>query len=234
MPVYFSLARVLQLLTLLVITAFSLLMLTKVVPYLGFEKGILFLTTKSEATNNSPLFRAGFYVHITSSWWVMVAGLAQLVPALYRRGAVLHRRLGKLYVVSILALAAPSGLVLAAYANGGLAAKVGFSMQCLVWWLATWQAYRLARQRRWIPHAEWMLRAYALTLAAMSLRLESYGLYYFLGTKPIETYLTVTWLSWTGNLLLAEVLVQAGLGRWYAQAFGPQPAVPIAALLPAK
>jgi hypothetical protein len=24
-----------------------------------------------------------------------------------------------------------------------------------------------------------------------------------------------------GNLLLAEVLVQAGLGRWYLRAFGP-------------
>ena len=220
MPLAASASRLFGLLFLLAVAAFSLLMLTKVWPYLGLEKGILFLTTKSAATNDSWLFRVGFYVHITSSLWVLVVGLLQLVPALFRQWPALHRRLGKVYVVSILALAAPSGLVLAAFANGGLAAKVGFTMQCVVWWLATWQAYRAARQRRWLRHAEWMLRAYAVTLAAMSLRLESYALYYLAGTKPIETYLTVTWLSWTGNLLLAEVLVQLGLGRWYVRAFG--------------
>lgn len=128
--------------------AFSVLMLTKVLPYLSFEKGILFLTTKSDATNNNQLFRLSFYLHITSSWWVIVTGLLQLIPTLYRRQPRLHRMLGKVYVLSILVLAAPSGLILAAYANGGLAAKVGFTMQCLVWWLVTWQAYRLASTLR--------------------------------------------------------------------------------------
>ncbi|RSK45060.1 DUF2306 domain-containing protein [Hymenobacter rigui] len=221
MPTYPLLKRAGQLLAFLAVAAFSLRMLTMVLPYLGFEKGILFLTTKSEATNDNPWFRVGFYVHITSSWWVLVLGLLQLVPAVYRRWPRLHRRLGQVYVASILALAAPSGLVLALYANGGLPAKVGFTLQCVVWWLVTWQAYRTARQRRWLLHSEWMLRAYAVTLAAMSLRLESYGLHYFFQTRPIETYLTVVWLSWVGNLLLAEVLVQAGLGRWYLRAFGP-------------
>jgi hypothetical protein len=214
------LKRSVRLLVLLAVAAFSLRMLTMVLPYLGFEKGILFLTTKSQAINDNSWFRVGFYVHITSSWWVLVTGLLQLMPALYRRWPRLHRRLGQVYLGSILGLAAPSGLVLALYANGGLSAKVGFTLQCIVWWLVTWQAYRAARQRRWLVHSEWMLRAYAVTLAAMSLRLESYGLYYFFQTKPIETYLTVVWLSWVGNLLLAEVLVQAGLGRWYLRAFG--------------
>ena len=222
MPLAASASRLLGRLFLLAVAAFSLLMLTKVWPYLGLEKGILFLTTKSAAINDSWLFRVGFYVHITSSLWVLVVGLLQLVPTLYQWRPALHRRLGKVYVVSILALAAPSGLVLAAFANGGLAAKVGFTMQCVVWWLVTWQAYRAARQRRWLLHVEWMLRAYAVTLAAMSLRLESYALYYFVGTKPIETYLTVTWLSWTGNLLLAEVVIQSGLSRWYVRAFQPR------------
>ena len=201
------------------ILAFIGLMLTKVLPYLSFKPGINFLTTKSDETNYNPVFRAGFYVHITSSCWVMMSGLLQFFPALFRRNRSWHQWLGKLYVASILMLAAPSGLVLAAFANGGLVAKVGFTLQCFVWWLATWQAYQMARQRQWQPHTEWMLRSYAVTLAAMSLRLESYLLYYYCGTKPIETYLTVTWLSWTGNLLLIEVLIQQGLGRRFVQAF---------------
>ncbi|PJJ60737.1 DUF2306 domain-containing protein [Hymenobacter chitinivorans] len=214
-----SFPRLLQWLAGAAVAAFTVLMATKVWPYLSFEPGINFLTTKSEATNLNGLFRLGFYVHITSSLWVLVAGLAQFFPRLFRGRAALHRNFGKLYVASILALAAPSGLILAGFANGGLVAKVGFSLQCVVWWLATWLAYRLARQRRWEQHTEWMMRSFAVTLAAMSLRSESYLLYYVFGTKPIETYLTVTWLSWTGNLVLAEVLIQLGAARRLLRAF---------------
>jgi hypothetical protein len=82
-----------------------------------------------------------------------------------------------------------------------------------VWWLTTYAAFREAVARQWLPHVEWMMRSFAVTLAAMSLRLESYGMYYWLHTKPIETYLTVTWLSWTGNLLLTEILIRAGVAK---------------------
>ena len=203
----------------LLIAAFAGLMLTKTVPYLSFEKGINFLTTKSDATNDSPLFRLGFYVHITTSLVILVLGLLQLLPFVAARGAQLHRRLGKAYGFGILALAAPSGLILAAFANGGLVAKVGFTLQCLVWWLCTWRAYRAARQRHWPAHVAWMLRSYAVTLAALTLRGESYLLYYAFQTKPIETYLTVTWLSWVGNLVLLEVLLELGLGRFFLHQF---------------
>ncbi|GAB3835289.1 DUF2306 domain-containing protein [Hymenobacter jeollabukensis] len=221
-----SFSRVFQGLFGLGVVLFTGLMLTKVVPYLSFEPGIDFLTTKSAETNASALFRLGFYVHITSSLWVMATGLVQFFPRLWAGRRALHRTLGKVYVASVLLLAAPSGLILALYANGGLVAKVGFTLQCLVWWLSTWQAYRTARQRQWQPHTDWMLRSYLVTLAAMSLRLESFGLFYLFQTKPIETYLTVTWLSWTGNLVLAEVLIQAGVTRRLlrtALAAAPQP-----------
>ncbi|MCB2379525.1 DUF2306 domain-containing protein [Hymenobacter sp. BT635] len=220
----FSFPRLLQWLAGAAVAAFLVLMISKVWPYRTLEPGIHFLTTKSEATNGSGLFRLGFYVHITSSLWVLAAGLVQFFPRLFPGRAALHRTLGKLYVASVLALAAPSGLILAGFANGGLVAKVGFALQCVVWWLSTWQAYHLARQRRWEAHTEWMLRSFAVTLAALSLRSESYLLYYVFGTKPIETYLTVTWLSWTGNLVLAEVLIQAGAARRLVRSFHAPPA----------
>ncbi|UOQ71240.1 DUF2306 domain-containing protein [Hymenobacter cellulosilyticus] len=220
----FTIPRLLQWLAGAAVACFTILMGTKVWPYLSFEPGINFLTTKSEVTNSRGLFRLGFYVHITSSMWVLAAGLAQFFPRLFQGRTALHRNLGKLYVFSVLALAAPSGLILASFANGGLVAKVGFTLQCLVWWLGTWQAYRLARQRRWEQHTEWMIRSFAVTLAAMSLRTESYVLFYVFGTKPIETYLTVTWLSWTGNLVLAEVVIQAGAARRLLRSFHAAPA----------
>jgi len=203
------------LLAALLIAAFAALMLTKTLPYYSFEKGIHFLTTKSDETNDNPWFRLGFYAHITTSLVVLVLGLLQWLPVLARRGLCLHRWLGYGYVGGILGLAAPSGLVLAKFANGGLVAQVGFTLQCVVWWLTTWLAYRAARQRQWPRHVQWQVRSYAVTLGALALRGESYLMYYAFHTKPIETYLTVTWLSWVGNLILAEVLLELGLGQYF-------------------
>ena len=203
------------LLATLLIAAFAALMLTKTLPYYSFEKGIHFLTTKSDETNDNPWFRLGFYVHITTSLIVLVLGLLQWLPVVAQRGPRLHRWLGYGYVVGILGLAAPSGLILAKFANGGLVAQVGFTLQCVVWWLTTWLAYRAARQRAWPRHVQWQVRSYAVTLAALALRGESYFMFYVFGTKPIETYLTVTWLSWVGNLILAEALLELGLGRYF-------------------
>ncbi|MBD0258855.1 MAG: DUF2306 domain-containing protein [Cytophagales bacterium] len=210
------------------VLAFSVLMFTKVVPYLSFARGIGFLSTKTDRVLDNPWFLTAFYVHITSSLWVMGSGALQFVPLLSARFPKLHRQLGKLYVGSVLLLAAPSGLVLAFFANGGLPAQAGFVLQCLVWWLTTYVAFREAAARQWLPHVEWMMRSLAVTLAAMSLRLESYALYYGLHTKPIETYLTVTWLSWTGNLLLTEILIRAGVARSLLRKFYGSPKTPAA------
>jgi hypothetical protein len=210
------------LLAALLIAAFAALMLTKTLPYYSFEKGIHFLTTKSDETNDNVAFRLGFYVHITTSLVVLVLGLWQWLPVVARRGPRLHRWLGYGYVGGILGLAAPSGLILARFANGGLVAQVGFTLQCVVWWLTTWLAYRAARQRDWPRHVQWQVRSYAVTLAALALRGESYVMFYAFGTKPIETYLTVTWLSWVGNLILAEVLLEMGLGRYFLRELLPR------------
>jgi hypothetical protein len=209
------LRKLLLALAALLIAVFAGLMLTKTLPYYTFEKGIHFLTTKSDETNDNLWFRLGFYVHITTSLVVLVLGLLQWLPVVASRGPRLHRWLGYGYVGGILGLAAPSGLILARFANGGLAAQVGFTLQCVVWWLTTWLAYRAARQRQWPRHVQWQVRSYAVTLAALALRGESYLMYYAFHTKPIETYLTVTWLSWVGNLIVAEVLLELGLGRYF-------------------
>lgn len=195
------------------VLAFSFIMLTKVIPYLSFERAINFLGTKTDDVLDKTHFMWAFYIHITSSLLVMPLGVLQFSTYIARHKPSLHRILGKVYVVVILALAAPSGLVLASYANAGLAAKVGFTLQSLVWWVVTYIAWQEATQKRWLNHTHAMLRSFAVTLAAMSLRTESYLMYYYLDTKPIETYLTVTWLSWVGNLLFVEILIYIGLGR---------------------
>jgi Predicted membrane protein (DUF2306) len=179
-----------------------------------FERAINFLGTKPDAVLDKNYFMVAFYIHITSSVFVMGGGIFQFFPKILRGLPKVHHAIGKIYIGSILLLAAPSGLVLAAYANGGLPSKVGFAMQCLVWWWITFAALQTAMKKDWSKHAEMMLRSYAVTLAAMSLRTESYALYYVFETKPIETYLTVTWLSWVGNLFIAEIMIYFGFVKY--------------------
>ena len=208
-----NIIKIIAYLSAMAILVFTLIMLTKVLPYMTFEKAINFLGTKTDEVLDKQHFIWSFYIHITSSLFVMGGGVFQFLPILIKNYPRLHRNIGKMYVFFILILAAPSGLVLATYANGGLAARVGFSLQCIVWWTVTYLAWNEIMKRRYESHANMMIRSFAVTLAAMSLRTESYVMYYWFGTKPIETYLTVTWLSWVGNLLLAEVLIFNGLGK---------------------
>ncbi|MBL7818062.1 MAG: DUF2306 domain-containing protein [Saprospiraceae bacterium] len=195
------------------ILIFTGIMVTKVLPYLSFERAINFLGTKPNEVLDKQYFMWAFYIHITSSVFSIGGGIFQFFPKILRGYPKVHQWIGKIYIGSILLFAAPSGLVLAAFANGGLAARVGFTLQCVVWWLTTYAAWHEIMKKNYLRHTEMMLRSYAVTIAAMSLRTESYFMVYIWETKPIETYLTVTWLSWVGNLLIAEMLIYLGFAK---------------------
>jgi hypothetical protein len=65
----------------------------------------------------------------------------------------------------------------------------------------------MIKKRNFTKHGEWMLRSYALTLSAIMLR--SYALLFdvlHIDMHPRNVYITIAWLSWVPNLLVAEVL----------------------------
>ncbi|MBX7224516.1 MAG: DUF2306 domain-containing protein [Chitinophagales bacterium] len=192
---------------------FALLMLSKIIPYLSFERYTDFLGTKMDEVLDNSLFNWAFYVHITSSFFVMIAGVFQFIPPFIRKTSF-HRSIGKVYMVGILILAAPSGLILGYFANGGLPCKIAFCLQSFIWWICTAIALNSVKKKDFLSHTQWIFRSYAVTLAAMSLRVDSYIMTYVFHTKPLETYLTVTWLSWVGNLFLAEILIYFGMGQF--------------------
>ncbi|MCP9766381.1 DUF2306 domain-containing protein [Lacihabitans sp. LS3-19] len=191
-------------------------------PYFDFSPRKGFLGTKTFEVTSQAIFRIGFYVHISSALLVWLVGTPQFLPEFIVKYANWHRMLGKVYVFGILFLAAPSGLILARFANGGLSAKVGFALQCLVWWFTTFKAFKYIQEGNITQHLRYMVRSLAVTYAAFSLRTESYVMYQFLGTKPIETYLTVVWLSWVGNLLLAEIMLSSNIEKFYLKIIKPK------------
>jgi uncharacterized membrane protein (DUF2068 family) len=104
-----------------------------------------------------------------------------------------------------------SGLYLAAGAFGGPAARLGFATLALAWLFTGWKAYSAIRAGDVASHRAWMLRNFALTFAAVTLRI--YLPVSMLAGIPFEVaYPAIAWLCWVPNLM-AVLLLSDGPDR---------------------
>jgi hypothetical protein len=191
----------------------SWLMLRLTLPYTALQPGIDFLKTKVNIYYFAP-WRWSFYVHVFTGLAALVAGFTQFSAYIMRRHKALHRTMGYIYVVDVLLVTGPAALVMSFYANGGLPARLSFVLQAFCWLLFTGFAFRQVLRKRFIRHGEWMLRSYALTLAAISLR--TYAALLTMAhsdIRPVDKYILIAWASWVPNLLFAEWLIRRGFVR---------------------
>ncbi|MFL5762955.1 MAG: DUF2306 domain-containing protein [Bacteroidia bacterium] len=200
-------ARLLFALFILMTIFFSFLMLIKTLPYFSFRYDVDLLLTKQSVLHHF-YWRAAFYTHISFSLIVLLTGGFQFSRFLIFQKPKIHRILGKIYVILVLFICAPSGLVMALHANGGFWARLSFLLTAILWWLFTFLAYRRVIQKDLRKHLAFMYRSYALTLSAISLRLLVMALPYFCDLHGKEMYVTVAWLSWIPNLLIAEFMIK--------------------------
>lgn len=189
----------------LVILYGSWLMLRLTIPYAAFERYTDFLRTK-QRVYHLVHWRASFYVHVFVSTVVLVAGLFQFSKWLMLNRPAIHRTLGKIYILVILFFSAPAGLIMGFYANGGIVGRISFVLLSVLWFAFTLLGWIYAKKRRWDLHLTWMMRSYALTLSALTLRFFTLiiGVMHF-NITPFKAYVIVAWTSWTINLLLAEL-----------------------------
>jgi hypothetical protein len=173
-----------------------------------YEKGGL-LSTKDAATLSSQLWSIPFYTHIAFGAIALLIGSFQFFPRLRARFIKWHRQAGKVYVLSVF-MASIAALVAATYATGGIVSQVGFGGLATAWFVSNYFAYTHIRAGRIFDHQNWMIRNYALTLAAVTLRL---WLLVFESTdlEFVEGYRIVSWLCWVPNLLVAEWIVRQQL-----------------------
>lgn len=198
---------------------FTFLMGNIVWPYTSGRLDIDFLLSKQHIIHLLH-YRAAFYVHIFPALLVIAAGITQFSGKILKKMPAVHRWTGRLYVFSILFLCGPAGLTMAFYANGGLPTKASFITLSLLWWSTTWVAYRAIRAGDIRQHGAWMIRSYALTLSAISLRIMQFGLASYSDISPESAYEIVAWPSWIFNLLAAELLLRET--NWFAQVYGRQ------------
>jgi hypothetical protein len=178
------------------------------IPYISFQKNIDFLGTKQNVYHID-YWRYAFYAHVFTSVFVLPAGFTQFNSTFFRQGW--HRKLGLLYLLTVLFISAPTGFLMGLHANGGLASKASFFLLSTLWFVTTLLAFISAKNRRFIDHGEWMLYSYSLTLSAITFRLIALGFDLLdIRVRPQEVYVTTAWLSWVPNLLIAHLLIRLG------------------------
>lgn len=146
-----------------------------------------------------------FLTHVVGGILALLLGPWQFWGGLRNRHLSFHRWLGRIYLAAVLG-GGVAGLYLAAIAFGGLPAQFGFSSLDVLWLATASLAYVRVRRGDLDAHREWMIRNYALTFAAVTLRLWI-PLLLSTGLSFEVAYPIIAWLSWVPNLLAAEIYI---------------------------
>lgn len=172
--------------------------------YINFDADYGFLKLKEQAIATGSYLPA-YYAHVLAAALILLIGIFQLLPASRKRWPLWHRALGKVYVGGILFFSAPGGMVMSFFINRGPWVLSSFIAQCSLWFVFTYLAYYYIRQGNVKAHEQWMLRSYALTLAAITLRVYVFFSSWSVDLSQPMAYATIAWLSWVPNLLVCEV-----------------------------
>lgn len=146
------------------------------------------------------------WFHIMFGAVGLVLGALNFRHGVRRRWPRMHRRVGEGYLLAALITGLAGGW-LAVFAYGGLSNRLGFGGLALALLTTTAMAYREVRARRFHAHRAWMIRSYAVMLAAVTLRLQLPLLGIAFGQFD-AAYAIVAWSCWIPNLIVAEWIVR--------------------------
>lgn len=149
--------------------------------------------------------RAGIYAHIFASVVALSLGPLQFSTSLRTRRPSLHRWLGRLYLGVGVSIGGFAGLYVSQHAFGGTPARLGFACLAVAWLFTGACAYFAIRARNVTVHRRWMVRNFALTLAAVTLRLYLPASVAS-GVDFEVAYPVIAWLCWVPNLIVAELV----------------------------
>jgi uncharacterized membrane protein len=151
-------------------------------------------------------------LHIAGGIGALLAGPWQFNQKLRARALNFHRWLGRFYLLEV-ALGSIAGFAMALVSEEGLPTHLGFGILAALWFLTGLQAYRKILRGDVEAHRQWMIRNYALSLAAVTLRQYLPLMLFALHWPFSRAYITVAWLCWVPNLLVAEWMVRRRRSR---------------------
>lgn len=191
---------------LLLYSFFCYLMLQITLQYIPINLDTAFLVIKQDEIALE-YYKFAFFIHVYTSIFVLLAGFTQFSTQIRLRFPNIHQNVGRLYVLIIVFLAGPSGLILGYHANGGWSSQLAFCILAILWIYFTIMSFLKIRRKDIGAHANFMYRSFALTLSAITLRAWKYLLVAFFQPRPMDVYRWVAWLGWVVNLLIVEIII---------------------------
>lgn len=193
---------------LLVTLAFFVWLMARItIAYLPYNTDVGFLRIKQDYIDID-VWRTAFFIHVYMSIGVLLAGFTQFSEHIRTYYPRLHRIFGYIYAADVVFVTGPAGLLMGFYANGGLTSKASFVLLAIGWIVFTSLAVIKARNGDFIAHRDFMIRSYALTLSALTLRAWKWGINNSFDLPPMDVYRAVAWLGWVPNILLAEFIIR--------------------------
>jgi len=192
---------------LIIIYCFFAYLLVKIsLQYIPYNTDVAFLKIKQDVID-IPFYKLAFFTHVYTAVFVLPAGLTQFSVYIRRNLPLLHKYTGWIYAVVVVLLAGPSGFYMGVYANGGLISQISFCLLAVMWVLFTSYAVVKALQGDYKSHRAFLIRSFALTLSAITLRAWKYLLVFMFHPRPMDVYQVVAWLGWIPNLIIAELII---------------------------
>ncbi|MCX6181301.1 MAG: DUF2306 domain-containing protein [Bacteroidetes bacterium] len=185
----------------------TFLMLKTISLYFSFDDKVAFLSQKQDYIDNT-IWKISFYVHVFSSIFVLLAGFTQFSNYILANHKKIHRWLGRFYAYNIFLINFPAGMIMAIYANGFLPSKMAFIILDCLWFWFTLKAVIEIRRKNVKEHKNYMIRSYALTCSAITLRTWKLILSNLFTIDPMTLYMIDAWLGFVPNLLFAEWLIK--------------------------
>lgn len=157
--------------------------------------------------NLDSTWRLMLVIHALSGAVALLIGWSQFISRLRESHKELHRNIGRVYYMAVI-FAGLSGLYLAFYATGGTISKLGFGALSLTWLITGIISFITIMRRDIVGHERWAYRSYAITFAAVTLRIYiTIAALMFGKDSFVIYYAAIAWLCWVPNLILIEIFL---------------------------
>ncbi|GGT16612.1 DUF2306 domain-containing protein [Nonomuraea spiralis] len=174
-------------------------------PYLTGDTSL----SKIPLNTDVALHYLSIVIHALPGGLALIIGPFQFSTRLRARHPKAHRIAGRVYMISIV-LATAAALFAATVSTSGLPAQIAFYLLAAAWLYSLCQGYRAIRRGNVREHRVWMVRNYALTFAAVSLRL-----FLVIGLLAQQAYPTLSFDDVYTTSAWASVLVNSVAAEYF-------------------
>ncbi len=187
------------------VSFFSLLLVKNTLPYFSFAPNFSFIEERAMLFLK-PAYKAGFYIHIFAGSVCILTALIQFSSYILKKRKAIHIWSGKIYVLVVIVLGAPTGMYMSFFAKGSFMERALFMFMALYWLYTTIRGLQTIKVKNVLAHKNWMIRSYSMAMTAVTFRVYHLLFYYF-GWDHLANYEISLWISVLGNMFVAEYII---------------------------